>query len=137
MRKCLNCGSEIHPYDGALIVNDKEKCWSCFNTEEFNNEPYFIQYIPNMVTGADREYFTFTSIEELKEKLSRYLKDDFVLVKNEDKIMKQSIKEDTWWVLGSIRNMEMKDIELPNLNIRIYNKNGKVNKEKLQEWLDK
>lgn len=137
MRKCLYCENEINPYDGACIINRKERCWNCFKPEEFNGEPYFVQYIPNMVTGADREYFNFKSTEELKEKLSKHLKDDFILVKDNDTIMKQGLEKDTWWVLGFIKNMKMKDIELPNFNPTIYNKNGKVNKEKMQEWLGK
>ena len=137
MRKCLNCGNEIHPFDEVCIVDGKEKCWSCFNTEEFNNNPYFVQYIPNMVTGADREYISFNSIDDLKEKLSKYLDDDFILVKDSDSIMKQSVKKATWWVLGSVKNIEIKDIELPYFNPYIYNDNKNINKKKLQEWLYK
>lgn len=100
MRKCLYCENEINPCDGACIINGKERCWNCFKPEEFNGEPCFVQYIPNIVTGADREYFNFKSTEELKEKLNKHLKDDFILVKDNNTIMKQGLEKDTWWVLG-------------------------------------
>lgn len=130
---CPNCGEKHCIMETTYLVDGIKKCHKCLNLNQ-ETQPCFIQHIPNYVDGAEVKVFMFENKDELFSKHPE-LDDDMIYVYSGDALMKQSLSESFWWVLGFIRNFDLKDLDIPEVNYDIYNDDKTVNVEKVEQWL--
>lgn len=132
---CPSCGQYYEGYDGHYELDGDVKCKHCIKSDERLNLPFFAPEIPNYVEGATRRMFTFTDANDLYDKMKSRLSNGEILVKSNKCIMSQSIEKSYWWVEGYINNFDMRLLNIPTFDSKIYNEDKTVNVEKIDEWL--
>lgn len=130
---CSTCGGSYEGMNGNYEVDGIPRCINCIDMKS-EDRPYFVQHIPAFVDGGTRKIYTFYSINNLTEKLTKR-SDGEIYVYDGSHLMTQSIKKKYWWVLGTINNFDLTTSGLPKANYGIYNNDETVNNDKIAEWL--
>ena len=130
---CPSCGGSYEGMNGNYEIDGVVHCYNCTDMKN-ETRPYFIQHIPAFVEGATRKIYTFNSIGELLDKLTKRSEGEIYVYDNPH-LMTQSIKKKYWWVLGTINNFDLTTSGLPKANYKIYNNDETVNDDRVAEWL--
>lgn len=139
---CPNCGQYYEGYEDIWSINGDERCSHCVSKDDRTRLPIFVKYISDIHYGGTTiEAFTFKDANELYDIMKKHIlnSSDILVKKNEQSaaLVGQSsvFRYDGIYILGYIYNFDMDLLNIPISNYNVYNYDGRINIDKMNEWL--